>query len=80
MVIPGLHFSKTDPRLTDYDTLLRNIHDLKAGKEVEIPIYDFKSSSRTGYRLSSFHFNVNVSNLYMGSFQYICYSRPMLAK
>ncbi|XP_052199510.1 inorganic pyrophosphatase TTM2 isoform X2 [Diospyros lotus] len=39
-----------DPRLTDYDTLLRNIHDLKAGKEVEIPIYDFKSSSRTGYR------------------------------
>ncbi|CAL5383765.1 unnamed protein product [Camellia sinensis] len=40
-----------DPRLTDYDTLLKNIHDLKAGKQVEIPIYDFKSSSRTGYRL-----------------------------
>ncbi|CAL5421452.1 hypothetical protein CsSME_00037109 [Camellia sinensis var. sinensis] len=39
-----------DPRLTDYDTLLKNIHDLKAGKQVEIPIYDFKSSSRTGYR------------------------------
>ncbi|KAF7123978.1 hypothetical protein RHSIM_Rhsim12G0069700 [Rhododendron simsii] len=39
-----------DPRLTDYDTLLRNIHDLKAGKPVEIPIYDFKSSSRIGYR------------------------------
>ncbi|KAG5521300.1 hypothetical protein RHGRI_033750 [Rhododendron griersonianum] len=39
-----------DPRLTDYDTLLRNIHDLKAGKPVEIPVYDFKSSSRTGYR------------------------------
>ncbi|KAA8532816.1 hypothetical protein F0562_033067 [Nyssa sinensis] len=39
-----------DPRLTDYDTLLKNIHDLKAGKAVEVPIYDFKSSSRTGYR------------------------------
>ncbi|CAK9157357.1 unnamed protein product [Ilex paraguariensis] len=39
-----------DPRLTDYDTLLTNIHDLKAGKQVEVPIYDFKSSSRTGYR------------------------------
>ncbi|XP_028069224.1 inorganic pyrophosphatase TTM2-like isoform X1 [Camellia sinensis] len=39
-----------DPRLTDYDTLLKNIYDLKEGKQVEIPIYDFKSSSRTGYR------------------------------
>ncbi|KAH6762969.1 Phosphoribulokinase / Uridine kinase family [Perilla frutescens var. hirtella] len=39
-----------DPRLTDYDTLLKNIHDLKAGKPVDVPIYDFKSSSRTGYR------------------------------
>ncbi|KAK9107113.1 hypothetical protein Syun_023124 [Stephania yunnanensis] len=39
-----------DPRLTDYDTLLRNIHDLKDGRPVEVPIYDFKSSSRTGYR------------------------------
>ncbi|KAK9064694.1 hypothetical protein SSX86_016076 [Deinandra increscens subsp. villosa] len=39
-----------DPRLTDYDTLLKNIHDLKEGKSVEVPIYDFKSSSRTGYR------------------------------
>ncbi|KAF5449442.1 hypothetical protein F2P56_029886 [Juglans regia] len=39
-----------DPRLTDYDTLLQNVHDLKAGKEVQIPIYDFKFSSRTGYR------------------------------
>ncbi|RVW44650.1 Uridine-cytidine kinase C [Vitis vinifera] len=41
---------KPDPRLTDYDTLLQNVHDLKAGKQVQIPIYDFKSSSRTGYR------------------------------
>ncbi|KAL7149265.1 hypothetical protein ABFS83_05G027900 [Erythranthe nasuta] len=39
-----------DPRLTDYDTLLKNINDLKEGKQVDIPIYDFKSSSRTGYR------------------------------
>ncbi|XP_071716600.1 inorganic pyrophosphatase TTM2-like [Rutidosis leptorrhynchoides] len=39
-----------DPRLTDYDTLLKNIHDLKDGKTIEVPIYDFKSSMRTGYR------------------------------
>ncbi|XP_044492118.1 inorganic pyrophosphatase TTM2-like isoform X2 [Mangifera indica] len=39
-----------DPRLTDYDTLLENVRDLKAGKPVQVPIYDFKSSSRTGYR------------------------------
>ncbi|CAI0405157.1 unnamed protein product [Linum tenue] len=39
-----------DPRLTDYDTLLQNVQDLKAGRSVEVPIYDFKSSSRTGYR------------------------------
>ncbi|XAR63854.1 Uridine kinase [Bertholletia excelsa] len=39
-----------DPRLTDYETLLENIHGLKEGKPVQVPIYDFKSSSRTGYR------------------------------
>ncbi|XP_023528823.1 uridine-cytidine kinase C-like [Cucurbita pepo subsp. pepo] len=39
-----------DPRLTDYDTLLQNVQDLKAGKQVQVPIYDFKSSSRVGYR------------------------------
>ncbi|GAB2280140.1 Inorganic pyrophosphatase ttm2 [Dionaea muscipula] len=39
-----------DPRITDYDTLLQNINDLKGGKEIQVPIYDFKSSSRTGYR------------------------------
>ncbi|KAG6651236.1 hypothetical protein I3843_06G090600 [Carya illinoinensis] len=39
-----------DPRLTDYDTLLQNVHDLKADKQVQVPIYDFKSSCRTGYR------------------------------
>ncbi|KAA3463209.1 uridine-cytidine kinase C-like isoform X1 [Gossypium australe] len=41
---------ETDPRLTDYNTLLENIHGLKAGKPVQVPIYDFKSSSRIGYR------------------------------
>lgn len=39
-----------DPRLTDYDTLLQNINDLKAGKAVKVPIYDFKLSRRCGYR------------------------------
>nr|CAD1838292.1 unnamed protein product [Ananas comosus var. bracteatus] len=39
-----------DPRLTDYDTLLENIHGLKEGKSVEVPIYDYKLSCRTGYR------------------------------
>ncbi|KAH9606130.1 hypothetical protein KSS87_007272 [Heliosperma pusillum] len=39
-----------DPRLTDYDTLLDNICGLKEGKAVQVPIYDFKSSSRAGYR------------------------------
>jgi len=39
-----------DPRLTDYETLFQNIHDLKAGKVVKVPIYDFKLSSCTVYR------------------------------
>ena len=39
-----------DPRLTDYETLNRNLEDLKAGKTVEVPIYDFKQSKRVGYR------------------------------
>ncbi|CAI9754117.1 unnamed protein product [Fraxinus pennsylvanica] len=39
-----------DPSLTDYDTLLGNIHGLKAGRPVQVPIYDFKTSSRVGYR------------------------------
>ncbi|XP_076903513.1 inorganic pyrophosphatase TTM1-like isoform X1 [Bidens hawaiensis] len=39
-----------DPRLTDYDTLLENIHGLKEGRPVQVPIYDFKTSSRIGYR------------------------------
>ncbi|XP_031480223.1 inorganic pyrophosphatase TTM2-like isoform X1 [Nymphaea colorata] len=39
-----------DPRLTDYDTLLDNIRDLKQGKSVQVPVYDYKLSCRTGYR------------------------------
>lgn len=39
-----------DPRLTDYDLLLENLNDLRAGKDVEVPIYDFKLSRRVGYR------------------------------
>ncbi|PKI43918.1 hypothetical protein CRG98_035752 [Punica granatum] len=39
-----------DPRLTDYDTLLENLRGLREGKAVQVPLYDFKTSSRTGYR------------------------------
>lgn len=39
-----------DPRITDYDTLLENIKDLKAGRPAEVPIYSFKESKRIGYR------------------------------
>ncbi|KAG6488550.1 inorganic pyrophosphatase TTM2-like [Zingiber officinale] len=39
-----------DPRLTDYSTLLENIGGLKEGRSIQVPIYDFKSSSRIGYR------------------------------
>ncbi|KAL4451982.1 hypothetical protein ABPG75_007644 [Micractinium tetrahymenae] len=39
-----------DPRITDYDTLLANIADLKAGRPAQVPIYDFKESRRVGYR------------------------------
>lgn len=39
-----------DPRITDYDTLLANLTDLKAGKSTQVPIYDFKESRRVGYR------------------------------
>lgn len=38
-----------DPRLTDWDLLLENIRDLRAGKPAEVPHYDFKQSKRTGY-------------------------------
>lgn len=39
-----------DPGLADYDLLLENIKTLKAGLPCEVPIYDFKTSSRSGYR------------------------------
>ncbi|EEH55068.1 uncharacterized protein MICPUCDRAFT_1495, partial [Micromonas pusilla CCMP1545] len=39
-----------DPRLTDYDLLNKNLSDLKAGKTIEAPIYDFKTSTRVGSR------------------------------
>ena len=39
-----------DPRLTDYDLLLKNIKNLKEGRDIQAPIYDFKTSSRVGYR------------------------------
>lgn len=55
----------TDPRLTDYDMLLENIHGLKQGKPVQVPIYDFKMSCRTGYRLDIFHLKVNHLYIYM---------------
>ena len=38
-----------DPRLTDYDLLLQNLADLRAGRTTQVPIYDFKTSSRIGY-------------------------------
>ena len=39
-----------DPRLTDYATLLANLAELRAGRDTAAPIYDFKTSCRTGYR------------------------------
>eukprot|EP00210_Caulerpa_lentillifera_P003903 g3728.t2 len=39
-----------DPRLADYELLLRNIEDLRNGHATEAPIYDFKMSCRNGYR------------------------------
>mmetsp|Transcript_27853 Transcript_27853/g.33811 ORF Transcript_27853/g.33811 Transcript_27853/m.33811 type:complete len:609 (+) Transcript_27853:414-2240(+) len=39
-----------DPRLTDYDTLLKNIDGLRNGQTVDVPIYDFKQSKRVGFR------------------------------
>jgi uridine kinase len=39
-----------DPRLTDYELLNQNLSDLKEGKTIEAPVYDFKQSRRTGTR------------------------------
>lgn len=38
-----------DPRITDFETLLSNLEDLKAGRPAQVPIYDFKESRRVGY-------------------------------
>lgn len=38
-----------DPRITDFETLLSNLSDLKNGKPAQVPIYDFKESRRVGY-------------------------------
>ena len=37
-----------DPRLTDYDLLMENLGDLKAGKTIQAPVYSFKESKRVG--------------------------------
>ena len=39
-----------DERLTDYDTLLANLVDLRAGRPAEVPIYCYKQSRRIGFR------------------------------
>lgn len=38
-----------DPRLTDYQCLLENLQGLKNGETVQVPVYDYKQSKRTGY-------------------------------
>ncbi|KAI8104527.1 hypothetical protein M9434_003082 [Picochlorum sp. BPE23] len=38
-----------DPRITDYDTLMHNLAELKEGKSTKVPVYDFKQSCRVGY-------------------------------
>ena len=39
-----------DERLTDYDTLLANLVELRAGRSAEVPIYCYKASRRIGFR------------------------------
>ncbi|KIZ05000.1 hypothetical protein MNEG_2962 [Monoraphidium neglectum] len=39
-----------DPRLTDYDLLLANLAELRAGRAAQVPIYDFKQSRRSGFQ------------------------------
>ena len=43
-------FLLANPALIDYGTLLQNIRDLKDGKPIKIPVYDFKLSCHTSYR------------------------------
>lgn len=68
-----------DPRVTDYDLLLQNISDLKAGKSVDVPLYDFKSSCRIGYRFllqlsQGFAFEGDGLFCHVSSVQAECYS------
>ncbi|CAI5941278.1 unnamed protein product [Closterium sp. NIES-64] len=39
-----------DPRITDYELLLSNLQGLREGRTVQVPIYDFKCSTRVGFR------------------------------
>ncbi|GJP31767.1 hypothetical protein CLOM_g8874 [Closterium sp. NIES-68] len=39
-----------DPRITDYELLLENIEGLRRGEAVQVPMYDFKTSQRVGFR------------------------------
>jgi uridine kinase len=39
-----------DPEIVDYDTLLANLAELKAGRPAKVPIYDFRQSKRIGYK------------------------------
>ena len=39
-----------DPRICDFDTLMQNVEDLRAGRPTQVPIYDFKQSQRVGYQ------------------------------
>lgn len=38
-----------DPEIVDYDTLLANLSELRAGRPTQVPIYDFRQSKRIGY-------------------------------
>lgn len=39
-----------DPRIIDYACLIKNLDDLRSGRPTKAPIYDFKTSTRIGYR------------------------------
>ena len=39
-----------DPRIIDYECLMKNLEDLRSGRPTKTPIYDFKTSKRVGYR------------------------------
>jgi len=40
-----------DPRITDYSALLASMRDLRAGRPTQVPLYDFKTSKRVGFRV-----------------------------